>query len=150
VLLRRPLDAASSLLVRHPELRASIALRWYIAFYKPLITSLSNILVVPFEVVIADFGRVIDAVNTKYATEYESFDHSEEAVRQILAQIRQIEDAEMPSAGAKATRTATPSSDRARALADTRLIVASEQRLLKNANALYEGLNSIALRDERE
>lgn len=85
VLIRNPLDAVASLLVRTPERSASQSLREYISFYEAVAELPSHgYLVAHFDEVVADFGRVIRRFNDRFGTTYRPFEHSPENVTKIF------------------------------------------------------------------
>lgn len=58
-------------------------LRTWTAWYERLAPVHDRAVVAPFEVVTDDFGRVVDAVNARFGTDFARFDHTEENVAAI-------------------------------------------------------------------
>jgi hypothetical protein len=84
LLVRRPLDAIASLLLRAPAMSPRVAIGRYIRFHRRLVPLLSEVVVAPYEVVIADFGAVIDEVNRRFGTAFQRYERTpehEEALR---------------------------------------------------------------------
>lgn len=55
----------------------------WISFYESILPVRSRMVVAPFNVVIRDFGRIIDAVNDRFGTSFERFDHNPDAVEAV-------------------------------------------------------------------
>lgn len=81
VLVRSPEDAVSSFLV-HQQGNYSVrrALIEYIQFYTYTCRQSGSVVVATFDQVTTDFGAVIDRVNRRFGTRFESFLHTEENV----------------------------------------------------------------------
>ncbi|PQJ35077.1 hypothetical protein BSZ35_11145 [Salinibacter sp. 10B] len=60
-----------------------VQLRAWIAFYERIEPVREHVVVAPFEVVIDDFGTVIEALNRQFGTTFARFDHTEENVESI-------------------------------------------------------------------
>lgn len=81
ILIRDPIDAIASNIVRGPHLHISDALKDYIAFYSTILTLPAEALfLAAFEEVVTDFGAVGEAVNTKFSTSFKVFEHSDDNV----------------------------------------------------------------------
>lgn len=89
VLIRDPVAAAISLVIRHPYLELSQVLRSYVRFYRPIIPYRKSYVLVPFEEVTSDFGMVIRAVNGRFKTDFAEFDHTEENVAKCFEEMEQ-------------------------------------------------------------
>ena len=74
VLIRRPTDAVSSYLVRRPTLTPDDALLEYLDFYRTAWPARDGFVVAPFELVVSDFGAVIDRVNERFGTSFVRFE----------------------------------------------------------------------------
>lgn len=79
------------LLLRHPDdvvvsTAASFgfpikqALRYYITFYERVLPYLDHVVVADFDTVTSDFGRAIEAVNTRFGSHFGVFQHTQENV----------------------------------------------------------------------
>ncbi len=81
ILVRDPVDAAISfeIMMEH-SVPASQAMSNYTRFYKDLLPYADSVVVASFETATSDFGRVVDAVNEKYGTNFLRFDHTPENV----------------------------------------------------------------------
>lgn len=86
VLIRHPVDAISSLLIRHPGNALDYAKR-YIKFYSNVLRIREQVVLADFSQVIEDFGVVIGKVNEKFSTDFKIFVHSKENVEAVFHQI---------------------------------------------------------------
>jgi len=92
LLIRNPVDVVASWIVRQPSLNARVCMFYYYHYYNSLKKCLDKVVIAPFDVVTSDFGRVIKAVNAKYGTNFEVFDHTSDAQSEIfLDRIRAYE-----------------------------------------------------------
>lgn len=83
VTLRTPADAVISLVSRWPYLRLSQGLRAYSAFYEALLPHVDGLVVSPFDMTTGQLDDVFEAVNERFGTAFDVFDHTPEQVRQI-------------------------------------------------------------------
>lgn len=70
VLLREPEAAVRSFLVRYPHVAPAEALRSYLSFYRTVRRRREAVVLATFEAVVADYGRVIGAVNARFGTDF--------------------------------------------------------------------------------
>jgi hypothetical protein len=87
LLVRRPEDAARSLVVRLPHLTLSQALRSYARFHAPLLPLRDRIVVGTFEEATADLGDLIRRVNDRFGTEFVPFEHTPEHLAAVRSRI---------------------------------------------------------------
>ena len=85
VTLRSPADAVVSLVSRWPYLTLNQGLRAYVRFYDALIPYLDGLVVTPFLMTIRHLDEVFRAVNRRFNTSFDVFDHTPEQVRRIRA-----------------------------------------------------------------
>lgn len=86
VLIRNPVDAARSLVQMEPQLfDPEYALWEYIIFYSALRPVRDRIVLARFDTVTSDFGRVVDALNAKFSTDFKSFEHTSTNVEAAFA-----------------------------------------------------------------
>ncbi len=79
VVFREPTEAGRSLVMHHPELfSASDALWEYCVFHEAIVPYVDKFVLASFEAVTTDFGVVIAALNRKFGTDFEIFDHTTE------------------------------------------------------------------------
>lgn len=75
VLIRKPIEAISSRLVRQPSLEPKIAYQDYINYYNRLLSFTDKFVIGEFNEVIKDFNQTIQKVNLKYGTKFLPFDY---------------------------------------------------------------------------
>jgi hypothetical protein len=83
VLIRHPDEAIPSFLIRHPQTGVRQTVRGWLRFYAPLRPYLNRLVVATFDRVTRDWGRVIEAVNDRFGTDFVPFEHSEDNVRKV-------------------------------------------------------------------
>jgi hypothetical protein len=94
VLIRRPADAVSSYLVRRPTLTPDDALLEYLDFYRTAWPARDGFVVAPFDLVVSDFGAVIDRVNERFGTSFARFERdpaSERAAVELVEEMNRLE-----------------------------------------------------------
>jgi hypothetical protein len=94
VLIRRPADAVSSYLVRRPTLTPDDALLEYLDFYRTAWPARDGFVVAPFDLVVSDFGAVIDRVNERFGTSLARFERdpaSERAAVELVEEMNRLE-----------------------------------------------------------
>lgn len=136
VLVRDPIDAVTSLVIRHPEISLEQGLKEYIWFYSRVFPYREEYVVGAFQVVISDFGSVISQINKKYGTRFDIFEHSEENVKKCFAIIEELDHMD---SGGRESHVARPSVVRREKAANLR--EAFRQRelspLVEEARGLY-------------
>ena len=90
VLIRQPIDAIASLLVREPYLQLATTLEGYVEFYSDIIAVSDKLLIVTFDEVITDFGKVTERINKKFDKQYQCFEHTPNNVEEIFKIINEI------------------------------------------------------------
>ena len=88
LLIRHPLEAVRSLVVRHDFIPVDEALADYCRFYEDLYPLREQFIIVRFEEAITQFGAVITRLNKRYATAFNLFpDQDVEVKRAVLEEI---------------------------------------------------------------
>ena len=88
LLIRHPLEAVRSLVVRHRFIPVNEALADYTRFYTDLLPLHDSFVIVDFEKAISDMGGVIDLVNSKFGIQFTKFpDHDETARTAVFTEI---------------------------------------------------------------
>lgn len=87
VLIREPADAARSLVVKYPHIRAADALRGYRRFYKQCLRYIDHMVVATFDQVTQDFGAVIARINRRFGTDFARFDHCESNMQRVFQRL---------------------------------------------------------------
>lgn len=144
VLIRQPEDAILSLVIQHPHITIRQAMRAYLRFYIPLLPIRHRFVVATFGDVTTDFGAVIARVNDRFGTNFDVFEHSEEAERRCIEMMirdnRHVyrDGRELALKGAFPSPLRAREKDRLRArYADPRL-----EGLRQKVNRVYEDFTS--------
>lgn len=90
VLIRDPLDAVASLLLKTSGIEPTTALRGYVRFYKAIRPHRSAFVVAAFPEVTEDFGRTIERINRRLGTEFEPFNHTPNNEKAVLDEVQRI------------------------------------------------------------
>jgi hypothetical protein len=90
VLIRDPIDACVSLIMREPFLTPRASLRMYLAFYEPLLSVMDHVVIAGFEDVISDFSNVIRKVNEKFDCSYGLYENDRESDAEIFQKIKNL------------------------------------------------------------
>jgi hypothetical protein len=91
VLIRNPVDAAASSILRNPGLSAQRALKGYCIFYEAIKPFRSAFVVGRFEDVVRDFSTVIGDVNSRFGTTFSLFAHNDANRGRVFDEIESIE-----------------------------------------------------------
>lgn len=94
VLIREPVEAVSSLLVRHPHLNMKMCFKEYIGFYDSIYKYRGKYVVGEFSEVISNFQSVIQEVNDKFNTCFEIINGAEKHVEAVFYNVEKINDEE--------------------------------------------------------
>jgi hypothetical protein len=84
VLIRAPLDAVLSHMVREPGVTARQALVAWVRFYERILPFRDRIVIADFADVTGDFGAVIARLNERYGTDFLPFDHTPDNVAMVF------------------------------------------------------------------
>lgn len=141
ILLRPPVDAVRSLLVRRPEITPAVALRRYLAFYEGIAPYTDRLVLVRFDTMIEDYDRAIDGVNRHFGTRFNGFGAGIDRARVLEA----IDEANRRGHGGHINprRLPRPHPDRDRMKAATSL--AGCERSLRRAEDIHRRLAAGAL-----
>jgi hypothetical protein len=112
VLVRDPVDAVISFIIRHPQITAKQALREYKRFYSHIFRFHNWFITALFEEVTRDFGRIIEKTNAKYSTCFEPFCHTEENVRECFRLIEEGNKRNFAAQRIIESKVARPSAER--------------------------------------
>jgi hypothetical protein len=91
LLIREPIGAVSSEAIRERPIRLGTVLSAYGRFYEHVLPYLDRLTVGEFSVVTTGFGRVIDALNERCGTVFDTFAHDEREVELVFALIDERE-----------------------------------------------------------
>jgi hypothetical protein len=113
VLLRQPLDAVASHAVRMRLDDLDRELDNYHRFYRRVAAVSASVVLAPFDVTVNRFAEVIRAVNARFATRFNLFDHTDPAaVAEVFAKMEQ-DARSSPSELDRMWRIARPNAARA-------------------------------------
>lgn len=87
VLIREPLEAVSSLLVRHPERNPARCLIEYDRFYRLVMSVQDRCVISDFNDTVSALGAVTDRLNQRFDTSFAAFRETPENVEGVFAQI---------------------------------------------------------------
>jgi hypothetical protein len=87
LLIRKPDEVVTSLVLRFPHLSVAKGLKRYVRFYRALLPHRRSLVVADFDHVVTDYGSVIRHVNERFGTRYAEFRHTPENVERCLALI---------------------------------------------------------------
>ncbi|HEY2867972.1 MAG TPA: hypothetical protein VGJ11_00605 [Gaiellales bacterium] len=87
--VRHPRDCAISIAIRSPHVSLAEALDAYRRFHEAILPYRDACQAALFEDVTTDFGRVVQALNAKFETDYVPFVHTPENVEQVYALIEE-------------------------------------------------------------
>jgi hypothetical protein len=148
VLVRDPVDAVSSYLIRRPTLTPARAVTEYLDFYETAWPARHGFVVGLFDQVVNDFGAVLAMVNARFGTSFREFTTTPEAVQATMARVEELNRLECKGELVE-THVGRPSSEREdrksqvaallHAPGDLRL-----RRLLDRAEASHEAYRDLA------
>jgi hypothetical protein len=143
VLIRKPEDAVTSLIMRRPLLPVEQALKQYVSFYGIAAKYRDAFVLGRFEEVTEDYGAVIERINDKFATRFSLFDHTEENVKRVYARIEERHRAQYRAKISEA-RVARPSAIKEAMKREVRpgLVTPKQRKLLAEADTIYDYLTS--------
>jgi len=87
VIIREPEATVRSLVLKYPYIPVKVALHGYALFYETCWRYREHFVVADFEQVVADFGIVLDAINTRFGTHFVRFQHTQPNVERIFANL---------------------------------------------------------------
>lgn len=89
VLVRDPLEAVPSLMLRDPRFSMDLALRYYVSFYEAVAEHRDGYVLATFEDVTRDYGAVLERVNARFNTGFAPFEHTEDNVARVFSLIEE-------------------------------------------------------------
>ena len=105
LLVRDPVDAVRSLLVYDQNIPIEFAFKRYIDFYTRIYPVIGRCYVAFFQDVIKDFGSVINKINLKFDTQFESMTHNVTNIDKVM---KMIDDINIHIHGDDKTKNARP------------------------------------------
>jgi len=92
VVIRAPADAVASLVLAAPHVPVRHGLREFAHHYEELLPVRDQVVVADFEVVTKDFGAVVEAMNSRFATSFIPFQHTREAETRVFERMKDRND----------------------------------------------------------
>lgn len=89
VVIRRPVDVVTSLLIAAPHVSVTSALREYIHHHRVLLPLRDRFVTGTFDQVTTDFGAVTERINTRFGTSFARFDPTDEDTDAVFAAIEE-------------------------------------------------------------
>ena len=141
LLLREPLDAVMSLMLRDPRFSAERALRYYVTLYETAADYRYDFVVGSFEEITNDYGGVIRRINTRFGTEFIPFEHTDKNVGRVFDRVEESHRARRRNKIME-EQIARPSTVRAELKDQLRSSLDSPELepLIYRAGTVYEGL----------
>jgi hypothetical protein len=152
VLLRHPLDAVASHAVRMRLDDLDHELRRYHRFFRRVAGVATvkagdtpappGVVLAPFDMTVNRFGDVIGAVNARFGTRFERFDHTDPAAKAAVFEEMDVEALSSPSELDRMWRVARPNAARAEATLEmkARLSGPVHRAALARCEAVYDRL----------
>jgi hypothetical protein len=142
VLIREPLAAVVSFLIRSPDIGAAAAVRGYLRFYEPLLPVRDGFVTATFEEVVGSFGDSIARLNDRFGTSFDRFDHTPGHVRRIEGEIERDYVSREGRGGRLEEVIPRPSASREAVKAEVAELVRREvsPRTIARAHAVYRRL----------
>lgn len=145
VLVRPPRNAVLSYLVRRGTLEPHVAVLAYLDFYRTVWPVRDRFVIGMFDRVVADFGAVLDEVNTRFGTtfaRYESNRENEAAVFELVEEMNRQEC----SGQVLETHVGRPSEERSQHRREFESLLDHPRTaaLLRRADAVYERYAQLA------
>ena len=101
VLIRNPVDAIKSYLVRHSKNSVKSVTENYLNFYEFVLKHKEYFIISDFDTSTTDFGKIIELVNNKFETNFHTINLSKQNIINIFTQIDSISENGTEKTGAK-------------------------------------------------
>jgi hypothetical protein len=147
VLLRPPVEAVASHVVRMRLDDLDRELRRYRRFFRRVAAVPESVVLTPFDVTVNRFGDVIGAVNARFSTRFNLYDHADPASKAAVFEEMEREATSSPTELDRMWRIARPNAERAEATRElqARLRGPEHRAALARCEAVYEELRRSAL-----
>lgn len=151
LIVRQPMAAVSSFILRHPCVSMSLGLKSWLHFHRALLPYTSGMAIATFDQVTSDLGAVIDAVNARFGTSFNRFEHTTANVEKLF---RVLESRDKKLSGDEKINelsVARPSIERSKRMADLELQwqAARLRRQREEADSLYGKFSALAEASDR-
>lgn len=91
IVVRDPVAAVGSLVIRHPGVTIADGLREYIAFHRHLVPWKDGIFFASFPRVTSDFGSLIPDLNCRFGTDFAPFEHSDANLAAVYQRLDEMD-----------------------------------------------------------
>lgn len=148
VVIRNPVDALVSVLIRNPYLGVRQMIGCYNRFHRSLLPEKGRMVIADFDEVTTRFGDVVDRLNRHYGMYFQHFDHSPENVDYCFGIIEEMDRQDRGHTKVSEEHVARPSEARRdeRAAVLTRIQEPSHGPALAVAEELYRTFRDAGLR----
>ena len=137
VLIREPLDAVCSAILRDPRANAETSLKNYIRLYQNILSNRQCSVIAPFEVIINDSNQIIAQVNKVYGTDFQTL--PKEKLDLVAKAVKRKDQNDFGSKNLDPMRIAAPSKEkRSAGLLMREKVKESNGGLLKTAGIIYQ------------
>ena len=146
VLIRQPLEAIASHLVRMRLDDPDREFRRFHRFYHHVRPMVGSVVLAPFETTVSRFGDIIAEVNARFSTRFNLFDHGDPAAVAAVFNRMELVAQTSPSELDRMWRIARPSDERKEATRAMRaqLSAGPHRRELARCEALYDELVTLS------
>lgn len=136
VLIRDPLDAVSSAILRDPRASAQMLLKTYIRFYENIFDHRKKFIIAPFNVAITSPEKIIENLNAVYGTEFTP--SASDKVDSVKERVEMKDRRAFKKKSLDPTRIAVPSEEKKKLAEKIRNeILSTHMELLSNAQSVY-------------
>jgi hypothetical protein len=144
VLIRDPLDAVISAILRDPRAHPASLLRNYVRFYSNVLRHHGKAVLAPFDTVVTAAEQIIDQVNLTYNTDFKAL--REDDLHLVQHRVTEKDMLAFDTDVLDSRRVATPSAEKKAAASKMRQRIESENKvLLQRARGVYnQGLMRVA------
>jgi len=140
LLIRHPLEAVRSLVVRHDFIPVKEALEDYIRFYNDLYNSREGFVVANFEEVIEHFGEIMQQVNKRFSSNFNLFPDQDEQAKSAV--FDEIDRRNRHLDKGKVTHLYRP--DKGKESLKNAVEIQENSELYKNALSIYKKYTALA------
>jgi len=137
VLIRKPVDAIASRIIRNPHLDLRTGMLDYLKFYRRINPYRKQFVTAPFFEVIKDFGKVIRTVNIKFNPDFVEFDHTQQNVERCFKEIERLDAQDQGRANIETIGKPLEKREKLKKTVQTELQSSEYTDLLDQLNSLY-------------
>lgn len=137
VIIRRPIDAILSLVIREPTVSVNEAIDMYSNFYSALIPHKNKFVVASFDDVVADVNMIIRKVNIRYSTDFYEIESLSENTGKIFSLIDEMGKVDSKDHKIRMTHVARPDDSRDKIKAEKIKMLEKYKFALADADDVY-------------